>query len=139
MSASLQWLQNHQALLWWAGALSFCAFAGTLIAVPLLIIRLPADYFTGATRRERRPAFRHPALRWMGLVAKNMIGGILILAGIAMLVLPGQGLLTILIGVSLVDFPGKYALEKRLVAAPAVHRTVNWIRARGRRPPIRIR
>jgi len=61
-----------------------------------------------------------------------------ILAGIAMLVLPGQGLLSILIGVTLLNFPGKYALERRIVGRPAVSRTLNRIRARARRPPLEI-
>ena len=48
---------------------------------------------------------RHPVLRWIGFLIKNVLGVILVLMGLAMLVLPGQGVLTLLIGISLLDFP----------------------------------
>ena len=50
--------------------------------------------------------------------------------------LPGQGLLTLLIGLMLTDFPGKYRLEKRLIAQPGVLKAVNWLRARAGHPPL---
>jgi len=58
------------------------------------------------------------------------------LAGIAMLVLPGQGILAILGGIELMDFPGKYRLERWIVSRPAVLRSVNWLRRRMGRPPL---
>ncbi len=74
-------------------------------------------------------------LHHLGIVLKNLLGVALVGAGIVMLVLPGQGILTILIGVMLMDFPGKYALEKRLVSRPTVMRSLNWMRAKANRPP----
>jgi hypothetical protein len=71
-------------------------------------------------------------------ILKNIVGWAFILAGIAMLVLPGQGILTILIGVSLANFPGKYALERRLVRKPAVARTLNRIREKAGKPRLEI-
>jgi hypothetical protein len=65
-----------------------------------------------------------------------LIGCVLLLAGIAMLVLPGQGILTMLIGVSLMDIPGKRKLERRLIGRPAVLRTINKIRAKFGREPL---
>ncbi len=47
-----------------------------------------------------------------------------------MLVTPGQGLLTLLIGLLLLNFPGKYRLERWLVRRPGVLRTLNWVRRR---------
>ena len=47
-----------------------------------------------------------------------------------MLILPGQGLLTIVIGIFVADFPGKQTLERRLVANNKVFRAINWIRAK---------
>jgi hypothetical protein len=59
---------------------------------------------------------------------KNAIGLLFVTAGIAMLFLPGQGLVTIVIGLSLLDFPGKHALQAYCVKIPSVRMTLNWIR-----------
>ena len=53
-----------------------------------------------------------------------------------MLVLPGQGLLTLLVGFLLVDAPGKYRLERWLVSRKAVLRPINWLRRRKGRQPL---
>ncbi len=81
---------------------------------------------------------RHPALRWFGLAVKNVLGLVLLLAGIAMLVRPGQGVLTILMGIALLDFPGKRQLERRLIALPTVLRTINKLREKFGRPPLTV-
>ena len=71
-----------------------------------------------------------------GLVLKNALGLLLLACGIVMLVIPGQGLLTMLIGLMLMDFPGKRRLEARLVAVPSVRRSINWLRERAHRAPL---
>jgi hypothetical protein len=130
------WLRGHDAVLWWMGALSVVAFVGTLIALPILVARIPADYF----RRDRRYASQHHAQssvpRVLGVLLKNLLGVVLILAGMAMLVLPGQGILTILIGLMFMNFPGKHALERRLVQQPSVLRAINWMRAKAHQPAL---
>jgi len=117
--------------------LSIGGFVGSLIAIPWILVRLPQDYFC-----ERHPRTwlkdHHPVLRFIALALKNFVGWILLLGGIAMLVLPGQGLLTILIGVSLMDFPGKRAIERKLVSRPLVLQAINRIRRRFDRPPLLI-
>ena len=131
------WLREHETLLWWLGALSIVMVVGTLVVLPLIVARLPADYFT----RDQRPTGGHaPARtpRLLGLVGKNLLGIVLILAGVAMLVLPGQGLLMILIGLMLMDFPGKRALERCLVQQPSVWQAMNWIRAKARQPALEM-
>ena len=75
---------------------------------------------------------------WAWLVAKNIAGLIFILAGMAMLVLPGQGLISILLGLSLTNFPGKYRLERFLISRPAILRSVNWIRRKADKDPLII-
>jgi len=69
---------------------------------------------------------------------KNVAGFVLLAAGIAMLVLPGQGILTMLIGISLVDFPGKRQLERKLIGQPAVLNTINKVREKFGRPPLTV-
>jgi hypothetical protein len=74
-------------------------------------------------------------LRIIGRILKNVVGVLFVLAGLSMLVLPGQGVLTILIGLSLVDFPGKQRLEARIIGQRSVFKAVNSLRARFGRPP----
>lgn len=129
------WIQEHQALLWTLGGLSILTFLGTLLAIPFLVVWIPADYFLPGRGREDSWAGGHPLIRFSLLALKNLLGGLFVIAGVAMLFLPGQGALTILIGLSLLNFPGKRELELRIVRVPAVLRSINWMRARrGRRP-----
>ncbi len=134
----LDWLQINQTLLTWLAAVSVVTFVGSLLVVPWLIVRIPADYFSRTEPPVLPWANRHPVVHVVAHVAKNMVGVLLILAGIAMLVLPGQGVLTIVIGILLLDFPGKRALERRLVSQPTILCAINWMRERGGRPPLRI-
>ena len=138
MSGIMAWVSEYQGLLQWLGGLSLLLFVATLVVFPLIIIYLPEDYFV---RQCRDPAYqsRHRPAAWFTLMLlKNILGTVLVLAGLAMLVLPGQGLLTILIGVTLVNFPGKFALERRIVRRPRVSKTLNRIRARAGKPPLEI-
>ena len=75
-------------------------------------------------------------LRPLYLIAKNILGFVLIIAGIAMLVLPGQGLLTIVVGVVLMNFPGKFRLERWLAMRAPIWRSLNWLRRKARRPEL---
>ena len=133
----LAWSYGHETLLWWVGALSILMFVGTLVALPLVVARLPADYF----RRDRHATHHHKpsaALRLLGLLGKNLLGIVLVCTGVAMLVLPGQGILTLLIGLMLINFPGKRALEQRLVRQPTVLRAMNWMRAKAHQPALEL-
>jgi hypothetical protein len=115
MTQVFDWLGGHEIVLGWLFAISVLMFVGSLIAIPWLVIQIPADYFTHRRSLSDRWRQRHPLLRWTLLVTKNLCGVVLVLAGIAMLVLPGQGILTILVGLVCLDFPGKFALEYKLV------------------------
>ena len=72
------------------------------------------------------------------VLVKNAIGIVLILVGFAMLILPGQGLLTILFGIALTNFPGKFRLERRIVNIPSVRGALDRIRSAAGRPPLRL-
>lgn len=128
--------QEHAEWIGWLSALSLVLFAGTLLALPPLVARIPEDYFV---RRRRARLLRQGSRPWLGyvvLAGKNLSGVVLVLAGLAMLVLPGQGVVTILAGLLLLDFPGKFRLERSLVRQPAVLKALNWIRLRRGRPPL---
>lgn len=113
-----QWLRDHPEVLTWLGAASVVTFVAGLFLVPWLVVRLPADRFLVDPRATPAGPRRHVALRVLFHVAHNLLGGVLVLAGIAMLVLPGQGILTILLGLSLLDLPGRQRLELALVSRP---------------------
>ena len=132
----LDFFHMHETTILWLAASSLVTFIASLIIVPLLVIRIPSDYFSQRKRRRPPWANHHPLLRAVLLVSKNLCGYIFILAGILMLLLPGQGLLTIFIGVMLLDFPGKYLLERWLVTRGPVLRSINWLRRRAMRPPL---
>ena len=123
-------------------ALFALIFVVTLIVslgvVLLVLLRLPETYFTAP----RRPHFEsaHPMLRILLVVLKNLAGVAVVAAGIVMSIpgVPGQGFLTILIGLMLVDFPGKYRFERSLFRRPAVNHMINRLRTRFGRPPLQI-
>ena len=132
------WIHANDTLLWRLAALSAITFLATLVVVPMLVVRLPSDYFSYRKRHRAPWADRHPAVRLTLLVAKNALGGVFVACGIAMLVLPGQGILTMLIGVVLLDFPGKYRLQRWVVGHKPVLRSINWLRRRREREPIAL-
>jgi hypothetical protein len=134
----LDWLRSHEVALGWLSVVSPVMFFGSLLAVPWLVVRIPTDYFLRPHHYADRWKPRHPVLRILFLVAKNLIGVVLLLAGIAMLVLPGQGILTIVVGLLFLDFPGKRAIELRSVRERHVLAAINWIRAKAGRPPLEL-
>ncbi|MBY8964961.1 PGPGW domain-containing protein [Algiphilus sp.] len=134
----IDWAEAHATLLWWLAAASVLTFIGSLIVVPWLVVRIPQDYFAHRRRPERARQHWPLALRLAYVLLKNALGVLLIVVGVAMLVLPGQGLITLFIGVMLLDFPGKFRLERRIVSYPSVLRAMNWLRARRGVAPLRL-
>jgi len=133
---TITWVTHHMDLTVGFVSVWFLFLAASLWAVRYFLISIPADYFTRTHQPLERWQKYHPLLRWLLLIGKNLIGVTFVGAGIVMLFTPGQGVLSILLGLSLVDFPGKRALERRIVARPAVLKLVNAMRARADRPPL---
>jgi len=115
---------------------SLVMLVASLVVTPLLLVKIPANYFLldkpplQTRLREARPGYR-----WV-ILLKNLLGGICIAAGLLMLVLPGQGLLTLLAGLFLLDFHGKKALERKLVSRPRILKSINWLRRRYGKPEL---
>lgn len=120
------------------GLASIVMFVLTLLIVPFVIVRIPEDYFSDRRHRTSKWAKLPPVLRYTLVVLKNLAGIILLIMGILMLVLPGQGLLTMFFGIALMDFPGKFSIERRLVSYPRVLNSINWIRKKADRKPLII-
>ena len=126
---------RHPGLLAALGVASVVLFVLGIVGVPFFLARLPADYFS---REERASLAETGPSRFLLRIAKNALGVLFVVLGILMLVLPGQGLLTLLVGLLLTDFPGKRRIIRRIIGAPRVLRVVNALRSRWKRPPLEI-
>lgn len=139
-----EWLQNtldSWGLTWGqvlVGVLfSVLTFVGSIIVVTVVLVKLPANYFHSSHERAFL-AGRHLVVRLLGTFFKNLTGIVLVFFGVVMSLpgVPGQGVLTILLGIMLLDFPGKREMEAKLVSRPKVFRTINRLRARFGKPPL---
>jgi hypothetical protein len=136
LNTVLDWFKSHEVVVWWLFAGSLALLLLTPAVVGWLVIQLPRDYFTAKRRRHAPWLKRFPALQPVFGIGKNLLGIVLVLAGLIMLVVPGQGLLTLVVGLVLVDFPGKYGLERWLATRRPVWRALNWLRRRAGREPL---
>jgi hypothetical protein len=134
----LTWLSENKTLLGLAAGASLLIFFASLFIIPAIIVRISPDYFAHERRPPSRWAQRSAPVRILLLILKNTLGVVLVLVGMVMLGLPGQGLLTMLVGVFLINFPGKYRFERWLVSRRAINRPINWLRRRARREPLRL-
>ncbi len=132
----LHWMDAHPTLLWAAGASSLFIFLATLVGLPFILIKLPEDYLVSQRDHSLRKYVRGTALDLPYRIVKNVLGWMLILAGLAMLVLPGQGLLAIVVGLSLIKFPGKQKAIRTIVHQQSILKSANWIRAKAGRGPL---
>ncbi|MCY2929795.1 MAG: hypothetical protein NTV86_09945 [Planctomycetota bacterium] len=131
-----EWLSDNA---WWlmvVGMATLLCGVGMMVA---LAIMMPADHFIRSHRRAERAA-GHPMWRILVRVLKNVAGGVLLVAGmiLAIPMVPGPGILFIILGLSLTDIPGKRALGRRIVRSPMVLRPINALRARWNRPPLQL-
>lgn len=126
------WLMQHDTLLYWIGIISLLMFVFSLLLLPILINKIPANYFK-PNEREHNVDLLKPRN-----ILRNFIGLIVLLAGVAMLVLPGQGILCILLGLTIMNFPGKYTLERWIVTRKGVLESLNWLREKGGNPPLDV-
>jgi len=113
---------------------SIIFFLGSIAVVSWLIVRIPADYFISKNAGKR--AFKSPFLRVLFHLLKNIFGALFFLLGIIMFFTPGQGILTILIGIVLLDIPGKRRIERHLISRPKILSAVNKIRRKRNCPPL---
>ena len=106
------------------------------LSIGYFIKKIQHDYFLNDKRGIPDYKNKNPVFWVITLALKNIIGYCLIMGGILMLVLPGQGLLTILVGLMLSDYPGKFKLEKRIIKTNLILKTINWYRIKSNIPPI---
>lgn len=136
----ISWSSMNSDLLFLLGSLSIFILIISVFMMVLIISFLPEDYFKSENRNliSSVQNSRYPLLKLLVLITKNFFGILLLLSGILMLVLPGQGILTIITGLVFMDYPGKYKFERKLLKQKGVINSINWIRSRLSKPPLKI-
>jgi archaellum biogenesis protein FlaJ (TadC family) len=135
----IELVYSYTSILPLIGAVSAAIFVISLMSLPWLVAQIPEDYFFDNNRvPSKRPTNTHPVFRLFLIVIKNLLGLILLAGGFLMLFIPGQGLLTIFMGIVLIDYPKKYAFERKLVTIPAVLKGLNWLRKKADKPPLNV-
>ena len=114
------------------------SFLFNLAIVSIILVKLPADHFSN--KGKKFAAGSHPMLRVALIIGKNILGVLLVGLGVVLSLpgVPGQGLLTILLGIMLLDFPGRDRLEQKLLSRPAIVNTINRLRGRFGKPPLQL-
>jgi len=127
----------HGVLLW--AVVFVVTFVVSLAIVSFILVRIPPDYFQKKRQGKILPG-KNPVLRYLAVIGKNLLGGILVVLGVIMSIpgVPGQGILTILLGIMLLDFPGKRRLEHKIVSRPHVRNTINKLRKKFGKPQLEL-
>lgn len=112
-------------------------FAANLTLVSIILVKIPADYFK-ASRSHTFLEGHSPIVRVLAIIGKNLAGVLLVVLGILLSLpgVPGQGVLTILLGIMLLDFPGRRGFERWIVSHPKVFKAINNLRHRFGKPPL---
>lgn len=131
-----EFVSSYKVYILWLATISLFVFIFSLISIKWLVALIPTNYFIKKNMVKSKKSY---SFIWLiSVIVKNLIGYTLILGGLLMLVLPGQGLFTILMGLVLSNYPGKYNIERRFISIPSVLRTVNWLRKKSNKPPLEI-
>ena len=132
----IEWLKEHETVLTLLGLFSAGSMVLALFLTPWALSMISADHFVSDQRKGSRSGRSFG--RWLILGLRNLLGVTFVFVGVVLLALPGQGVLTIFAGVIIMSFPGKRSLELWLVRLPFVLKSVNWIRSRRGRGPLRL-
>jgi len=127
------WLMGYSSILIGLGGLSVLILVFSIAGMGWFIAQIPADYFIHNKRQAKHWNKYSAQARIVIIIFKNIFGGIMLLSGLFLLVLPGQGLLTMIIGLLLIDYPGKFQLEQKIISIPSIFRSLNWFRAKARK------
>ena len=132
----VDFISDYSEWLYWLALSSVVLLLASILIMPVIIARMPADYFHSTQRKYKSQPFS--AYKFVLRLIKNLIGISLLIFGIIMLFTPGQGILTILAGLFITNFPGKYKLERKLIQNPSILRALNWIRKKYHAPEFKI-
>lgn len=124
-----------QAWSWIAGG-SIAMFFGSIAVAWVLIVRMPTDFLSRDHRVPSAFATRHPLVRLTWRVVRNLIGVVFVTTGVVMLLTPGQGILFIFLGTTMVDFPRKEQVIRRLLGRRGILKVINRIRGKAGKPQL---
>ncbi len=128
----IQYLDQYEELFIMISVISAAVFILTLLLTPYLLGLMPVDYFSS----KRKHAIEIKSVwDFVKLILTTVIGMFLVLAGIIMLVTPGQGVISILLGLFLMEFPGKRTLELKFINHIPTYKALNWLRHKAGKPP----
>ena len=116
----------------WVGIVSFIVFVTSLLLTPFLLSKIPQDYFIHTN--QHKVEIKHLG-HLIIVVIRTLIGFVLLIAGIIMLITPGQGIVSILLGLFLMEFPGKRRLELKLINHEPTFKALNWLRGKANKDP----
>lgn len=126
--------QQNSFLLHWLASISAITFIVSLFLIPWIISRLPEDFFARIRSRQKTENNNSFAYNLIMTLLRNIFGLTFLLAGIIMLFTPGQGILTIILGISIMVFPGKRRLFNLLIEKKSIQHSLNWIRCKADKP-----
>lgn len=132
----VEFFNSNPKLIYLITVISILSFLSSIIIIPIILIKMPNDYFIISHSDYVHNRVKHPVLRFLVHLIKNIMGIVFIIFGFVMLFIPGQGILTTLLGLSLLDFPYKRNLEKRIVSKPLVLKAINSIRSKAKKEPL---
>jgi hypothetical protein len=121
-----------RAVVAWGFFASLVTLLISIVVTVLLLVRLPSDSFVD----NPRSSLSSPS-GTAGRIGKNFFGWFLIVLGLILSIpgVPGQGLMTVLLGLLLVEFPGRRALIRRILRRKMFRGSIDRIRVRfGSRP-----
>ncbi len=128
--------KDYQTAISVFSGLSLALFVLSLLSIPWMVCRIPEDYFLASPRD--KPGQKSIFVRVVKGFVKNFLGAGFFLAGFVLLFIPGQGLLTMLLGLIIMDFPGKKKVVERLASMKNVQTSLNWIRGKKQVQPLRF-
>ncbi len=105
--------------------------------IAIVLVKIPANYFSSHYTQDFMPNSSW-GVRWGATILKNILGVFLVILGLLLSLpgVPGQGLLTILLGLIMIDIPGKRPFEARIIKRPTILAAANNLRARYNKEPL---
>lgn len=134
----IEFIDVHEDVFLWLTIVSFISLIASILLIPWIVTKIPEDYFTHPKRQKLQWSDQPKIIHFVFIFLKNILGVILVLGGIILLFVPGQGIFTILIGLLIMDFPYKYKVETRIIKHPFILRSINKLRAKAKQPPLCI-
>ena len=128
----IQATANYHQYFVWVGIVSFVVFVASLLLTPILLGKIPQDYFIHTN--QHKVEIKHLG-HLIIVISRTIVGFVLLIAGIIMLVTPGQGIISILLGLFLMEFPGKRKLELKLINHEPTFKALNWLRGKANKDP----